>query len=79
MGDIPGAYVNSCNVFHGDNAFGEWADDVWYEGIDSGVASPLAFMPAISGSSDVEVTLTVSFPEYTGPVYTECFLTWSCV
>jgi hypothetical protein len=28
--------------------------------------SPLAFIPSISGSNDLLVTLTVTFPEYTG-------------
>ena len=70
MGGIPGAYVNACNVFEDGHYFGEWAGDKWYEDLDADVPSPLAFIPAISGSSDVKVTLTVSFPEYTGPEYT---------
>ena len=70
--DIPAAYVNACNVFEDDNYFGEWTVDEagdpldFYEGIHTDIPSPLAFIPAISGSQDVKVTLTVTFPKYTG-------------
>lgn len=75
MEDIPEAYVNACNVFPDDNFFGEWAFDklgewTFFEGIRGDLPSPLAFMPSISGSNDLQLTLTVTFPEYTGPEYT---------
>lgn len=66
MENIPEAYVNACNVFPDDNYFGEWADGTFYVDEEPDIPSPLAFIPSISGSNDLEVTLTVTFPEYTG-------------
>jgi len=73
MEDIPGAYVNACDEFLDDNYFGEWAfdeEDEWTffepEDIRDNLPSPLAFIPSISGSNDLLVELTVTFPTYTG-------------
>jgi hypothetical protein len=63
---IPEAYVNACNVFLDDNYFGEWANDTFYVNEEPSIPSPLAFMPSVSGSNDLLVTLTVTFPKYTG-------------
>jgi hypothetical protein len=65
MEAIPEAYVNACNVFEDDIYFGEWTDGVFYEDIQEEIPSPLAFVPAMSGTNDAEVKLIVSFPEYT--------------
>jgi hypothetical protein len=67
---IPEAYVNACNVFDDGNLFGEWTvnefgDPVeFYEGIWPDIPSPLGFMPSISGTNDLLVTLTVTFPTH---------------
>lgn len=64
MEEIPEAYVNACNVFEDDNYFGEWANGIFYVDEEPGIPSPLAFIPSISGSNDLRVMLTVTFPTY---------------
>jgi hypothetical protein len=80
---IPEAYVNACNVFEDDNYFGEWyfneelgesGEWEFYEGdwdenkaVWEALPSPLAFLPSVSGTNDLLVTLTVTFPTYTPP------------
>jgi hypothetical protein len=78
---IPEAYVNACNVFEDDNYFGEWyfneesGEWEFYEGdwdenkvLWEALPSPLAFLPSVSGTNDLLVTLTVTFPTYTPPL-----------
>jgi hypothetical protein len=54
-----GAYVNSCGL-----DFGEWANGLYYDTVETGIPSPLAFQMDMSGSKDAVVTLTVTVPEY---------------
>lgn len=55
-----GAYVNTCGT-----DFGEWANGIYYDTVETTIPSPLAFQMDMSGSKDAVVILTVTVPDYT--------------
>jgi hypothetical protein len=65
--DMPGAWANACGDEWGEYVGSEWVNGHfsvggWYADEDSGVKSPLAFIPGIRAGSDATVELTVKLP-----------------